>query len=254
MAPLRLPRWSSRESACQCSRCKRYGFDPWDRKISWTRKKAERWRYFLIVLLEKTWGPLDSKEIKPVNPKENQHWIFIGRTEAETPILWLPDVKSQPTGKDPDAGKDWRQEEKRLTEDEMVEWHHQLNGHEFEKTPGYSEGQGSLACCSPWGCRVDHDWVTENTHKYVPLADFKTPKDITGLSWAETLTVGPARCSGLLSLWGAGLSVGRSSHKGTYAFPEAAWGSCQMDTDGLLSHLQVTSLTQCPSPRPPSDI
>jgi len=97
-------------------------------------------------------SPLDSKEIKPVNPKGNQPWIFIGRAdaEAEAPILWPPDAESQFIGKDPDAGKDWGHE-KGVTEDEMVGWHHWLNGHEFEPTSGNSEGQGSLACCSPWG-------------------------------------------------------------------------------------------------------
>ena len=96
--------------------------------------------------------PLDSKEIKPVNPKGNQPWIFIGRTDAkaEAPILWPPDAKNQFTGKDPDVRKDWRQE-KGMTEDEMAGWHHQLSGHELEQTPGDSEGQGSLACCHPWG-------------------------------------------------------------------------------------------------------
>ena len=104
--------------------------------------------------LEKTLeSPWDCKEIKPVNPKENQHWIFIGRTdaEAEALILWPPDVKNWLIGKDPDAGKDWRQKEKGTTEDEMVGWHHRLNGHDFEQAPGDSEGQGGLACCSPWG-------------------------------------------------------------------------------------------------------
>ena len=97
---------------------------------------------------------LDSK-IKPVNPKGNQPWIFIQRTddEAEARILWSPDVKSWLIGKDPGADKDWGQEEKGATEDEMVEWHHQLQGPESEQTLGDSEGQGSLACCSPWGHR-----------------------------------------------------------------------------------------------------
>ena len=107
-------------------------------------------------MLERTLeSPLDCKEIKPVNPKGNQPWTFIGRTdaEAEALILWLPDAKSQLTGKDPDAGKDWRQEEKETTEDEMVGWHHWLNGHEFEQVPGVGDGQGSLAYCSPWGCK-----------------------------------------------------------------------------------------------------
>ena len=97
-------------------------------------------------------SPLDYKGIKLVNPKD-QSWVFIGRSdvEAETPILWPPDAKSWLTGKDPEAGKDWGQEEKGMTEDEKVGWHHQLNGHEFEQAPGGGEGQGSVACYSPWG-------------------------------------------------------------------------------------------------------
>ena len=108
---------------------------------------------FTNAKLEKTLeSSLDCKEIKQVNPKGNQPWKFIRRTdaEAEAPILW-PDAKSQLIGKDPDAGKDWKQEVKRVTEGEMFGWHHWLNGHEFEQTLGDSEGQGSLACCSPWG-------------------------------------------------------------------------------------------------------
>ena len=94
-------------------------------------------------------SPLDSKEIKPVNPKENEPWIFIGKTDTEAPILWPPDTKSQLIGKDPDAGKDWRQEEKWVTEDEMVGWHHWLNAHEFEQALGIGEEQGSLAAAVP---------------------------------------------------------------------------------------------------------
>ena len=109
---------------------------------------------FQTLVLEKTPGsPLDSKESKPVNLKGNQPWIFIGRTDAEieVPILWPPDAKNWLTGKDPDAGKNWRQEEKGMREDEMVGWHHWLNGHEFEQALEVGDGQGSLACCSPWG-------------------------------------------------------------------------------------------------------
>ena len=97
-------------------------------------------------------SPLDSKEIKPINPKENQPWIFIERidAEAEPTILWPLDMKSRLTGKDPDIGKDWGKE-KGMTENEMIGGHHQLNEHEFEQTLGDSEGQGSMACCSPWG-------------------------------------------------------------------------------------------------------
>ena len=115
-------------------------------------------------------SPWDSKEIKPVNPKGNQPWILIGRIDAEAPILLPPDVKSWLIVKDPDAGKDWRQEEKGTTEDEMVGWHHWLNGHEFEQTLGDSEGQGSLVCCSPWGCKeLDK---TERLHNNNTLSPF----------------------------------------------------------------------------------
>ena len=110
---------------------------------SWTIKKAERWRWcFWTVVLEKTLeSPLDSKEIPSVHPKEDQSWVFIGRTDAETPILQPPDVKNWLLGKHPDAGKDWRQEEKGMTEDEMVRWHQQLDVHEFEQTLGVGDGQ-----------------------------------------------------------------------------------------------------------------
>ena len=107
-------------------------------------------------------------EIKPVTPKGNQSWIFIGRTDAEdeAPILWPPNVKNWLTGKDPDAGKDRRQEEKGMTEDEMVGWHHRLDGQEFDQAPGVGDGQGSLACCSPWGCKESDttewlNWLTD---------------------------------------------------------------------------------------------
>ena len=98
-------------------------------------------------------NPLDCKEIKPVNTKISQSWVFIGRTdaEAEAPIFWPPDGKNWLISKDPDAGEDWRQEEKGMTEDKMVGWHHCLNGHEFEQGLGDGEGQGSLVCYSPWG-------------------------------------------------------------------------------------------------------
>ena len=96
---------------------------------------------------------MDSKDIKPVNPKGNQPWIFIGRTDAEASVLWPPGVKSWHFGKDPDAGQVWGQEEKGVTEDEMVGWHHWLNGHEFVQTQGDSEGQRHLACCSSRGCK-----------------------------------------------------------------------------------------------------
>ena len=113
----------------------------------------KNWCFQTAVLKKTLENPLESKEIKPVNPKGSQPWIFIGRTdaEAEALILWPPDEKSWLTGKDPDAGKDWGQEETGATEDKMVGWHYWLNGHKFEQAPVDSEGQGSLECCSPWG-------------------------------------------------------------------------------------------------------
>ena len=133
---------------------------------SWTIKKTrapKNWCFWTVVLEKTLESHFDCKEIQPVHPKRNQPWIFIGRTdaEAETPILWPHDVTCCFIWKDPNARKDWGQEEKGKSEDKMVGWHHQLNGHEFEWAPGVGVGQGSLACCSPWDCRVGHDWVTE---------------------------------------------------------------------------------------------
>ena len=114
---------------------------------------VQNWCFWTVVLEKTLERPLDCKEIQPDHPKGNQSWIYIGRTdaEAETPVVWPPDVRSQFIGKDSDAGKDWRQEEEGTTEDEMVGWHHRLN--EFEQALGDGEGQGSLGCCSPWGCK-----------------------------------------------------------------------------------------------------
>ena len=123
-----------------------------DHKESWALKN---WCFWTLVLEKTLESPLDCKEIHLVSPKGNQPWIFIGMTdaEAEAPILCPPDAKNWLLGKDPDAGKDWRQEEKGRTEDEMVGWHHWFNGHEFEQAPAVGDGQGSLVCYSPWGCK-----------------------------------------------------------------------------------------------------
>ena len=118
-----------------------------DYKESWALKN---WCFGTVVLEKTLESPLDCKEIQPVHPEGIQSWEFIGRTdvEAETPILWPPDAKSWLIWKDPDAGKDRRQGKKGTTEVEMVGWHHRLNGHEFESTPGVGDGQGGLVCCS----------------------------------------------------------------------------------------------------------
>ena len=130
-----------------------------DHKEEWVPKN---WCFWTMVLEKTPENLLDCKEIKPVNPKGNQSWIFIGRTDAEAPILWPPDAKSRLIRKDADAGKNRRQEEMGMTEDEMVGWHHQFNGQEFEQAPGDGEGQRNLACCSPRGRKeLGHKWTTE---------------------------------------------------------------------------------------------
>ena len=137
-----------------------------DYKESWVPKN---WCFWTVVLEKTLENHLECKEIKPVNPKGNQSWIFIGKTdtEAEAPIFWPPDTKNWLTGKDLDAGKDWRQEEKRTTEDEMIGWHHQLNRQEFKQTSGDGEGQGNLTCCSPWAYKESDttEWLNNKWNK-----------------------------------------------------------------------------------------
>ena len=127
---------------------------------SWVLKN---WCFWPVVLEKTLESPLDCEEIQPVHPKGDQSWVSTGRTdvEAETPILWPPDMKSRFTGKDPDAGKDWGQEEKGTTKDEMVGWHHRLNGH------GFGDGQGGLACCGSWGRK---EWDTTEWLNWTELA------------------------------------------------------------------------------------
>ena len=132
-----------------------------DNKESWALKN---WCIRTVMLEKILESPLDCNEIQPVHPKGDQSWMFIGRTdaEAETPILWPPDVKNWLIWKDPDAGKNWRQEEKGTTEDEMVGWHHRLDGHEFEQALGVGDKQGGLACCSPLSCKESDTTVWLN--------------------------------------------------------------------------------------------
>ena len=141
-----------------------------DYKESWAPKN---WCFWTVVLEKILESPLDCKEIKPVNPKGNQSWVLIGRTDAETEtqILWSPDVKNWCIGKDFDAGKDWRQEEKGMIEDGMVGWHCLIDRDELEYGPGVRDGQGSLACCSPLVTKSQTqlsdwtDWVMHHTRK-----------------------------------------------------------------------------------------
>ena len=149
-----------------------------DYKESWVPKNWCLWTVMSKTLV----SPLDCKEIQSVNSKGNQSWIFIGKTEAEAeaPILWSPDAQRWLIRKDPDAGKDWRQEEKGTTEDDTARWHHWLNGYEFEQVPEVGDGQGSLAHCSPWGLKKSDtteqlNWTEMHTCDkyilYMPLLD-----------------------------------------------------------------------------------
>ena len=134
-----------------------------DHKEGWALNDSCFW----TVVLEKTLeSPLDFKEIKPVNPKGNQSWIFIGRTDAEAPILWPPDGKMWLIRKGPDVGKDWKQEETGTTEDEMVRWHHQLNGHEVEQALGDGEGREAWRAAVHGVTKSRHDWATERQLSY----------------------------------------------------------------------------------------
>ena len=170
-----------------------------------------------LLLWTFTWGPQRRGlrgfwafwKGQPVNSKGNQSWILIGRTdaEAETLIFWSPDAKNQLSGKDPDAGKDWRWEEKGTREDEMVAWHHQCNGHEFEQALGVGDGQGGLVCCSPWG------------HKESDIAEWL---NWTELNWSGCQTLGWVQAAfSKISLPLSNLPVGSSQrpcHSGTGPF------------------------------------
>ena len=140
------------------------------------------------VVLEKTLeSPLDCKEIKLVNPKGNQPWIFIRRTDTESPIVWPLGAKSRLIRKDFDVWKDWRQEEKGTTEDEMVGWHHWLNGHEFEQVPGVDDGQGSLACYGPWGCKEsDMTKRLNNNRTFIVIKHNHDYSNFCGNLWAQS--------------------------------------------------------------------
>jgi len=150
----------------KCLYCQSYGFSSshvrrWelDHKESWVPKN---WCFWTVVLKKTLESPLDYKKIQPVNPQGNQSWIFIGRTdaEAEAPIVWPLYIKHWLIGKDPDVGKDWKQEDRGRIEDELIGWHHRLSGHEFDQAPGVGNGQGGWRA-SPWGCRIGHDGMTE---------------------------------------------------------------------------------------------
>ena len=174
-----------------------------------------------MVLKKTLESPLDCKEIKPGNPKGNWPRILIGRTdaEAETPILWPSGVKSQLIRKDPDVGKDWKQEEKGMIEDEMVIWHQWLNGHEFEQAPGDGEGQASLACCSPGGHKdLGHNWVGEQ-QQLVGLVGLHRTIQLHWLYWFR-------HSLGLVWCWMVSLETNRAH----YVVFETAPKYCILDS------------------------
>ena len=175
-----------------------------DHKESWAPKN---WCFWTVVLEKTLESPLDCKEIQPVHLEGDQSWIFIRRTDAEAPILWPPDVKNWLSGKDPEAGKDWRQEEKGMTEDQMIGWHHRLNGPKPKQALGAGDGQRSLVCCSPWYCKESETkeqltwtalefvfsshWRT-SLHHHHSLASCSSPEQINklkSLAW-KTLPCG----------------------------------------------------------------
>ena len=174
-----------------------------DCEESWVPKN---WCFWTVMLEKTLESPLDCKGIQPVHPKGDQSWIFIGRmdVEAETPILWSPDVKNWLLGKDPNSGKDWRQEEKGITEDEMVGWHHRLHGHESEQAPGAGGGQESLVCCSPWGHKESDtterlNWTELNEAKTM-WSLFKGMRNTTDLMQPppQTWIINPTTSASLL--------------------------------------------------------
>ena len=173
-----------------------------DYKESWVSKN---WCFWTVMLKKTLESPLECKESKPVHLKGNQSWIFIGRTdaEAETPIVWSPDAKNWLIWKDSDAGKDWMQKEKGMTEDKTVEWHHWLNGREFQEAPGVGDEYGNLVCCNPWGQKSQTrlcDWTELNwiyCHYYIVL----TSGGFQGALVVKSppISVGVIRQAGLIS-------------------------------------------------------
>ena len=213
-----------------------------DCEESWEQKN---WCFWTVVLEKTLESPLDCKEIQPVHSNGDQSWVFFERTDAkaETPIIWLPHVKSWLTGKDPVAGRDWGQEEKGTTEDEMAGWHHQLDGQEFGWALGVGDGQGGLACCDSWGHRVRHDWATE-------------------LNWTWCI-MSKARCWGRPAPWfrlPCGMLALTSPRDGLATLSAVITSGCALsnthsqilDTDTTISPKPFPSrVTNAPSPETP---
>ena len=199
-----------------------------DCEESWAPKN---WCFWTVVLEKTLEGPMDCKEIQPVHSKGDQSWMFIGRTDAKaaTLLLWAPHVKSWLIGKDPDAGRDWGQEEKGTTKDEMAGWHHWLDGHEFGWTPGVGDWQGGLSCCNSWGCKESDTtkwlnwndntlakWHTRRCH-VSSKANYKKPNE----SESHSVVSDSLRLHGLYTSWNSpGQNTGVGScflHQGIFS-------------------------------------
>ena len=167
-----------------------------DCEVNWVPKN---WCFWTMVLEKTLESPLDCKEIQPVHSKGDQSWVFFGRNnaKAEKPIFWPPHVKSWLIGKDSDAGRDWGHEEKETTEDEMAGWHHQLDGHESEWTPGVGDGQGGLACCNSWSSKESDtiEWLNSTELKSSILVKFPlTQLFFLELVWHFSFCKGETNC------------------------------------------------------------
>ena len=164
-----------------------------DYEESWVPKN---WCFWTVVLEKTLESPLDCNEIQPVHPKGDQSWVFIGRTdvEADTPIFWSPDAKSWLIWKDPDARKDWGQEEKGTTEDKRVGWHHRLNEHGLGWTPGVGDGQGGLVCCGSWGRKVLDMTEQLNWTELIPLSSLLEPDSWDGIIYLLSPCCGACFC------------------------------------------------------------
>ena len=181
------------------------------------------------------WESLGLQGDQPVNPRGNQSWIFIERTdaEAETPILWPPYAKNWLFGKDPDAGKDWRQEEKGMTEDEMVGWHHWLNGHEFKQALGVCDGQGNLVCCSPWDCKESDvtewlNWIEHTCAKVRTVSSFASrgKRCWSRRGWSRSAEQAGVCVGAILSGW--------PEHKAVFSLCSLCWDwKCQICVNAL---------------------
>ena len=180
----------------------------------WRKLSAEELSLWTVVLEKTLESPLDCKEIQPVHSKGDLSWVFFGRNDAraEPPVLWPPHAKSWLIGKDPDAGRDWGQKEKRMTEDEMAGWHYRLNGHEFEWTPGVGDGQGGLACCDSRGRKESDMTERLNWTELITHVIYHMHACQVSLAISDSVTLWTRACQAPLSMGFSQQKYGVSCH------------------------------------------